>query len=152
MKIKYIRFKNIKNFSPTGVEFKIESPILSLLSIPRKSELSTILDCIQAVINEKDTAHNQLIYSLTNASGYPPVIELGFIHNDNNYFIRKQFITETSTLLRSINYQKSKTGNDAQAWLIDNIISHTIRNDPTAIVRANQGALRENTATHRKKH
>lgn len=152
MKIKYIRFRNIKNFSPTGVEFKSESPNLSLLTIPTKSELSTILDCIQAVLNEKDTAHNQLIYSLTNPSGYPPVIELGFIHNDNNYFIRKQFITETSTLLRSINYQRSKTGNDAQAWLLDNIISQTIRNDSTAIVWANQGALRENTATHRKKH
>lgn len=152
MKIKSIRFKNIRNLSPAGVRFEVKPSNLSLLSIANKSELATILDCIHAVLYEKDIVHNRLIYSLKNASGCPPIIELEFLYNDKNYLLRKQFLTETSTFLYSFNDRYLKKGKDAHDWLRDNIFSYTIKNKFTAIVWANQGAIRENTVTEREKH
>ena len=141
MKIQAIRLRHVKKIGASGLALEGLSSGLNVLSEPNEFGKSTIFEAFRhGLLTKHSSKKDEVRNLLPRLGGGAPLVEIDIAIENKSYRIRKQFLSQSSTLITDLGTGiVIKSADDAQEWIKQAIGADEKHSGPAGLLWVSQG-------------
>lgn len=141
MKIQAIRIRHVKKIGAQGLALEGLSDGLNVLSEPNEFGKSTIFEAFRhGLLTKHSSKRDEILLLKPRLGGGSPLVEIDIVLKNNTYRIRKQFLSQTATLITDMSSGTIiKSADDAQEWIKQAIGADEKNSGPAGLLWVSQG-------------